>query len=145
MAVTRIPPAKTSPTTTGSNAVKTPSNQRYFVPADMPAIAQLWLFRLLIKHGDLHTYLLQEQLINEPNLASLGLSQQILRVKKPGMVKFILQAKCRELAADPKVGIPSHAVILDKALFCLSSEQLLPLFCLTCVWPRWTETCRLDH
>ena len=106
MAVTRTTPTKTSPAATRLNAVKAPNNQRYFVPTDMPAIAQLWLFRLLIKHGDLHTYLLQEQLSNEPDLASLGLSQQILRVKKPGMVKFILQAKCRELAADPKVSIP---------------------------------------
>jgi hypothetical protein len=122
VAVTRITSAKTSPAATRSNAVKTLSSQRYFVPTDMPAIAQLWLFRLLLKRGGLNTYLLQEQMINKPNSDSLGLSQQIMLVKKPGMVKFILQAKSRELAADPKVGIPSHAVILDKALFRLSSE-----------------------
>ena len=88
MAVTRTTTPTTTPAATRPKAVKAPNNQRYFVPTDMPAIAQLWLFRLLIKHGDLHTYLLQEQLINEPNLASLGLSQQILRVKKPGMVQI---------------------------------------------------------
>jgi transitional endoplasmic reticulum ATPase len=106
MAVTQTTTPETTQMATRPKALKAPSNQRFFVPTDMPAICQLWLFRLLLKRANLHRYLQQEEMINEGVLATFGLSEHILQVRKPGMVNFILQAKCRELAADPKVGIP---------------------------------------
>jgi SpoVK/Ycf46/Vps4 family AAA+-type ATPase len=106
MAVTQTTNPETTQAANRPKAVKAQNNQRFFVPTDMPAICQLWLFRLLLKRANLHRYLQQEEMINEGVLATFGLSEHILQVSKPGMVNFILQAKCRELAADPKVGIP---------------------------------------
>lgn len=106
MAVTRTTTPTTTPAATRPKAAKAPSYQRYFVATEMPAICQLWLYRLLLKRPNLYHFLQQEELSDDTILGKFGLSEQILQVRKPGMVNFILQAKCRELAADPKVKIP---------------------------------------
>ncbi len=106
MAVTQTLTRNISATASRPKAVKASEHQRYFVPTDMPAICQLWLYRLLLKRPNLCHYLQQEEVMYDGLLVKCGLSEQLLQVRKPGMVNFILGAKCRQLAADPKVDIP---------------------------------------
>jgi len=106
MAVTQTLTRNITPAASRPKAVKASEHQRYFVPTDMPAICQLWLYRLLLKLPNLCQYLQQEDFAYEGLLVKFGLSEQLLQVRKPGMVNFILGAKCRQLAADPKVDIP---------------------------------------
>lgn len=106
MAVTRTTTPKTTPAATRPKAAKAPNYKDYFVATEMPAICQLWLYRLMLKRPNLYGYLQQDVLLYDGLLAKFGLSEQILQVRKPGMVGFILLRKCRELAADPSVYIP---------------------------------------
>lgn len=106
MAVTRTTTPTTTPAATRPKAAKAPNYKDYFVATEMPAICQLWLYRLMLKRPNLYGYLQQDELLCDGLLAKFGLSEQILQVRKPGMVGFILLRKCRELAADPSVYIP---------------------------------------
>ena len=116
MAVTRTTTPKATPAATRPKAAKVPSSQRYFVTSDMPEICQLWLYRLMLKRPNLYHFLQQEEMADDTTLAKFGLSEQILQVRKPGMVNFILQAKCRELAANPKVKLPNELAANIKEL-----------------------------
>ncbi len=118
MAVTRTTPT-TSVVAARPKAAKAPSFKSYFVPTEMPAICQLWLYRLLLKRPNLYGYLQQDELLYDGVLAKFGLSEQILQVRKPGMVGFILQRKCRELAADPSVRIPYDLAVKVSELGCV--------------------------
>lgn len=119
MAVTRTTTPTTTPAATRPKAAKEPSYKSYFVPTEMPAICQLWLYRLLLKRPNLYGYLQQDELLYDGLLAKFGLSEQILQVRKPGMVGFILQRKCRELAADPSVRIPYDLAVKVSELGCV--------------------------
>lgn len=105
MAVTRTTTPRTTPEVV-PKAVKATDYQRYFVPTDMSAICQLWLFRMMLKRTDLHRYLQDDALLFDDSLGKYGLSEKIQLVQKPSSISVILQRKCQELAQDPATHVP---------------------------------------